>query len=60
MFGPSDSLPSVYIDRFQTMLYSVRISVRGAWAKVAVVAAEDEPDAMLNHALLQARRRGEL
>lgn len=60
MFGPGDPLPPVYAERFRTTLYSERIRVRGAWGKVAVIAREDEPDAILNHALIQARRRGDI
>jgi hypothetical protein len=60
MFGPADPLPPVYTERFRTALYSDRIRVRGAWAKVGVLAREDEPDVMLDHALIQARRRGDL
>jgi hypothetical protein len=60
MFGPADPLPNVYTERFRTALYSDRIQVRGAWAKFGVVAREDEPQAMLDHALIQARRRGDL
>ena len=60
MFGPGDPLPRVYAENFRTSLYSERIRIRGAWAKVGVLARQDEPEAMLNHALLQARRRGDL
>jgi hypothetical protein len=60
MFGPGDSLPNVYTERFSTVLYSDHIRVSGASSKVAVLAREDEPEALLNHALLQARRRGDL
>ena len=60
MFGASDPLPRVYADSFRTALYNDRIRVRGTWAKVGVVAREDEPEVMLNHALTQARRRGDL
>jgi hypothetical protein len=60
MFSPGDSLPAVYRERFRTGLFSDRLDVRGAWAKVGVLAREDEPDVMLDHALVQARRRGDL
>jgi hypothetical protein len=60
MFGVGDPLPRVYAEYFRTALYSDCIRVRGAWAKVAVVAREDEPEVVLNHALVQARRRGDL
>jgi hypothetical protein len=60
MFGRDDPLPRVYTEDFRTDLYSDRIRVRGAWAKVGVLARVDEPETMLNHALIQARRRGDL
>jgi hypothetical protein len=60
MFGLGDPLPRVYAENFRTALYSDRIRVRGAWAKVGVVAREDQPEVLLNHALIQARRRGDL
>jgi hypothetical protein len=59
-FGRDDPLPRVYTEDFRTALYSSRIRVRGAWAKVGVLARVDEPETMLNHALIQARRRGDL
>ena len=60
MFGPGDSLPPVYAERFETVLYSDHIRVPGSWSKIGVLAREDEPETMLNHALLQARRRGDV
>jgi hypothetical protein len=60
MFGPDDSLPAVYAERFTTVLYKDHIRVPGSWSKIGVLAREDEPDTMLNHALLQARRRGDV
>jgi hypothetical protein len=60
MFGPGDSLPSVYAEHFKTVVYSDQIRAPGSWAKIGVLAHEDEPETMLNHALLQARRRGDL
>jgi hypothetical protein len=59
MYGPGDSLPDVY-DGLEVHLYSDRIKHAGAWNKLAVVAREDDPDTMLNHALIQARRRGDV
>jgi hypothetical protein len=41
----------------RTQIYNERISYPGAWNKVVVVAGEDDDDAMLNHALIQSRRR---
>ncbi len=60
MFGPSDSLPAIYSERFQIDNYRDRIDYRGAWNKLAVIAPSGDPQVMLNHALLQARRRGDL
>jgi hypothetical protein len=57
MYGPADGLPTVYRERFRTEVYNERISSPGAWNKVVVVAREDDDGAMLNHALLQSRRR---
>jgi hypothetical protein len=60
MYGPSDSLPDVYVQNFRTETYNDRIRYPGAWKKVAVIAAKDDVATMLNHALVQARRRGDL
>jgi hypothetical protein len=60
MFGPDDELPRVYADRFRTELFKDRVDYPRAWNKLAVVARKSEPATMLNHALLQARRRGDL
>jgi hypothetical protein len=57
MYGTGDALPAVYTERFRTQIYNERISYPGAWNKVAVVAREDDDEAMLNHALIQSRRR---
>ena len=57
MYGAGDALPAVYAERFRTQMYNERISYPGAWNKVVVVAREDDDDAMLNHALIQSRRR---
>jgi hypothetical protein len=38
-------------------MYSERVVYRGVWNKVVVVAREDDDETMLNHALLQSRRR---
>jgi hypothetical protein len=57
MFGPGDSLPPAYVNQFRTVMYSDHIRVSGSWSKIGVLAREDDPDTMLNHALLQARRR---
>jgi hypothetical protein len=60
MYGPGDSLPDVYRHNFRTEMYNDRIQYSGAWRKVAVIAAQDDATTMLNHALVQARRRGDL
>ena len=57
MYGAGDPLPAVYAERFRTELYSDRIRYPGVWNKVVVVAREDDHATMLNHALIQGRRR---
>jgi hypothetical protein len=57
MYGAGDPLPAVYTERFRTQLYSERVVYRGVWNKVIVVAREDDDEAILNHALIQSRRR---
>jgi hypothetical protein len=57
MYGAGDALPAVYAERFRTQIYNERITYPGAWNKVVVVAREDDDQAMLNHALIQSRRR---
>jgi hypothetical protein len=57
MYGAGDALPAVYTERFRTQIYNERIIYPGAWNKLVVVAREDDDDAMLNHALIQSRRR---
>jgi hypothetical protein len=57
MYGAGDPLPEVYKERFRTQMYSDRVVHPGVWNKVVVVAREDEDEAMLNHALIQSRRR---
>jgi hypothetical protein len=57
MYGAGDVLPAVYADRFRTQIYNERIVYPGAWNKLVVVAREDDDEAMLNHALIQSRRR---
>jgi hypothetical protein len=57
MYGAADALPAVYGERFRTQIYNERIVYPGAWNKVVVVAGEDDDQAMLNHALIQSRRR---
>jgi hypothetical protein len=57
MYGAGDALPAVYTERFRTEIYNERITYPGAWNKVVVIAREDDDEAMLNHALIQSRRR---
>jgi hypothetical protein len=57
MYGAGDALPAVYNDRFRTQIYNERIVYPGAWNKLVVVAREDDAEAILNHALIQSRRR---
>jgi len=57
MYDAGDALPRVYKDRFRSQLYSERVVYRGVWNKVVVVARENDDTTMLNHALLQSRRR---
>ncbi len=57
MYGVGDALPAVYSERFRTQLYNERVVRPGAWNKLVVVAREDDDEAILNHALIQSRRR---
>ena len=57
MYGAGDELPRIYRERFRTQLYSERVEYPGVWNKFVVVAREDEDETMLNHALIQGRRR---
>ena len=57
MYGAGDALPTLYTDRFRTQTYNERVDHPGAWNKIAVVAREDDDQAILNHALIQSRRR---
>jgi hypothetical protein len=57
MYGVGDALPAVYTERFRTQLYNERVVHPGAWNKLVVVAREDDEEAILNHALIQSRRR---
>ncbi len=60
MYGPGDPLPEDYQQNFRTQLFADRISSSGAWNKTAVIARADDETTLLNHALLQARRRGDV
>jgi hypothetical protein len=57
MYGAGDTLPGVYKERFRTQMYSERVVYPGVWNKVVVVVPEDGDETMLNHALIQGRRR---
>ena len=57
MYSAGDTLPPVYAERFRTQIYNERIVYPGAWNKRVVIAREDDHEAMLNHALIQSRRR---
>lgn len=58
MYGPGDALPELYEAHFRTQMYDDRVDHAGVWHKVVVVAHEDDHATMLNHALIQGRRRG--
>jgi hypothetical protein len=57
MYGAGDTLPRVYTEGFRTQMYSERVVYPGVWNRVVVVAREDDDETMLNHALIQGRRR---
>jgi hypothetical protein len=57
MYGAGDALPPLYKERFRTQSYNERVDHPGAWNKLAVIAREDDGQAILNHALIQSRRR---
>jgi hypothetical protein len=57
MYGTGDALPVAYTERFRTEIYNERVVHPGAWNKLVVVAREGDDEAMLNHALIQSRRR---
>jgi hypothetical protein len=57
MYGVGDTLPAVYTEHFQIQIYNERVVHPGVWNKMVVVAREDDDEAMLNHALIQSRRR---
>jgi hypothetical protein len=57
MYGVGDALPAVYAERFRTQIYNERVVQPGVWNKIVVVAREDDDEAILNHALIQSRRR---
>jgi hypothetical protein len=60
MYGPGDTLPAIYAEHFRTEVYRDRVHASGAWNKLAVIAHKDDTPTLLNHALMQARRRGDI
>jgi hypothetical protein len=59
MYGPGDALPETY-EGLRTQMYDDRVEYPGVWHRVVVVAREDDHATMLNHALIQGRRRQSL
>ena len=58
MYAVGDALPARSTpNSFRTQMYTERVVYPGAWNKVAVVAREDDDETILNHALIQSRRR---
>lgn len=57
MYGAGDALLAIYTQRFRTQTYNERVVYPGAWNKIVVVAREDDHPTMLNHVLIQSRRR---
>jgi hypothetical protein len=57
MYGPGDALPAIYQERFRTQMYGERVDYPGVWNKVVAVTRENDHATMLNHALIQSRRR---
>jgi hypothetical protein len=57
MYAPTDPPPAAYRQNFDIQVFADRIAAPRAWNKLAVVVHEDDHTAILNHALLQARRR---
>ena len=60
MYGPGDALPEIYEEHFRTEMYDNRVDYPGVWKRVVAVVREDDHASMLNHALIQGRRRGSL
>lgn len=57
MYGAGDALPGIYQEHFRAQVYSERVVYPGVWNKLVVVAREDDDKTILNHALIQGRRR---
>lgn len=60
MYAPTAQVPAVYEQNFKIQVFAERIIAKRSWNKLAVIAHKDDPTSILNHALLQARRRGDL
>jgi hypothetical protein len=56
-YEDTGELPAPDTERFRTQIHDERVVYPGVWNKVVVVAREDDDEAMLNHALIQSRRR---
>lgn len=56
MYDPTDALPPEY-GRFRIETYRNRIDYSGSYTKQAIVARDDDIDAMLGHTLIQAQTR---
>ena len=59
MYRPTKDLPPAY-EGFRIATYRDRVQIKGSLNKLAVITAETDTDTILNHALIQARRRGNL
>lgn len=59
MYGPTEHLPPAYAG-FRIATFRDRVQVKGSLNKLAVITADNDTDTILNHALIQARRRGNL
>jgi hypothetical protein len=57
IYAAGDTLPALCTERFRTEIYNERIIHPGAVNKLVMVAREDDDEAILNHALIQSRRR---
>ena len=57
MYSAGDVLPTLYTERFRTQPYNERVDHPGSWNKIALISREDDDQTILNHALIQSRRR---
>ena len=60
MYGPGDALPETYEGASGLRCTAIESTTPGVWHKAVVIAREDDHATMLNHALLQGRRRQSL